>query len=432
MAYDFQEIPRPGPTRVERVAVVSVHTCPLDQPGTGDSGGMNVYVRSVSRRLAEAGVAVDVFTRNAGRGRPITQMSPGVRVIHLDAGPQEPVDKEELSQYLCAFLQSMLRFETGEAGRLGISGPVYDAVHSHYWLSGWVGRMAKERWGIPLVHSFHTLGRVKNLALARGEVPEPPARIAGEERVIRSADCVLAPTTGEAAELVTLYSARPERVRIVAPGVETDLFTPGDRHAEKAALGLGGRRVVLFVGRLQPLKSPEIAVEAVAALARRRPDLGPVELVVVGGPSGRSGVQPESLQALAERLGIGGALRLEPAVPQERLVHFYRAADVVIIPSRSESFGLVALEAEACGTPVVASDVGGLRTAVRDGVTGLLVEPDGPTGYAQGLERLLSEGPLRLAMGAAGVRYARRFDWRTAAAGLASVYEDVVESVAVS
>lgn len=427
---EVRELPRLGPARVARAAIISVHTCPLDQPGTGDSGGMNVTIRSVARRLAESGVEVDVFTRNAGRGRPITEMSPGVRVVHLEAGPEEPVEKEELPQYLCAFLQSLVRFETREAQRLDLDRPAYDVIHSHYWLSGWIGRMARERWDVPLVHSFHTLGRVKNRALANGDQPESPARIAGEERVIQAADCILAPTVGEAAELVGLYGAAPERVRVVAPGVETELFSPGDRAAEKAALGFGGRPVVLFVGRLQLLKSPEIAVEAVAELIDRRPELRDLELVIIGGPSGRGGVRPDSLRALAARRGISGSLRLEPALPQERLVHFYRAADVVLVPSRTESFGLVALEAESCGTPVVASDVGGLRTAVRDGVTGLLVPPDGPAGYARGLERLLLDGSLRQAMGAAGIRYARRFDWRQAAAGLIAVYEDLVEVAA--
>ena len=423
---DLRELPGIGPARVGRVAVISVHTCPLDQPGMGDSGGMNVYIRSVSRRLAEAGVAVDVFSRAAGRGEPVAEMAPGVRVVHLDAGPEEPVPKEELPQYLCAFLQSLLRFQTAEAERAGTSEPVYDLIHSHYWLSGWIGRMARERWDVPLIHSFHTLGRVKNRSLADGEAPEPPHRIAGEERVIQEADAILAPTVGEAAELVSLYGAAPERVRVVAPGVETELFAPGDREAAKAALGLAGRPVVLFVGRLQPLKSPDLAVRALASLVRARPDLADTTLVVVGGPSGRSGLTAERLHELAAMVGVGDSVLVVPPMPQADLVGLYRAADVVLVPSRTESFGLVALEAESCGTPVVASDVGGLRIAVRDGVTGLLVPPDGPEGYARGLERLLVDPSLRQAMGAAGVRYARRYDWRQAAAGLIGVYEDLV------
>jgi D-inositol-3-phosphate glycosyltransferase len=421
------ELSRLAPARVQRAAIISVHTCPLDQPGMGDSGGMNVYIRAVARRLAEAGVKVDIFSRAAGRGAPITHMAPGVRVVHLDAGPARPVEKEELPEYLCAFLHSLIRFEGAEAERLRAGGPVYDVIHSHYWLSGWIGRMAGRRWDVPLVHSFHTLGRVKNRALANGDRPEPQQRIAGEQKVIADADCILAPTVGEAAELVHLYGARPERVRVVAPGVETELFAPGSREAAKRRLGLDGRQLVLFVGRLQPLKSPEIAVQAVARLIARRPARADLALVMIGGPSGRAGITSESLHVLSEDLGIGPSVRFEPALPQEELVHWYRAADLVLIPSRTESFGLVALEASSCGTPVVASDVGGLRTTVRDGVTGLLVPPDGPDGYAQGLERLLGDDALRQAMGAAGIRYSRRYDWRQAAAGLLSVYEDLVE-----
>ncbi|MFY9588881.1 MAG: glycosyltransferase, partial [Actinomycetota bacterium] len=218
-------IPRVKPANVERVALVSVHTCPLDQPGFGDSGGMNVYVRSVARRLAEMGIAVDIFTRWAGPEQHVVDVDPGVRVVHLEAGPDAPVEKEELPRYLTAFLQSMMRFEADEAARLNVSSPIYDVVHSHYWLSGWIGRLARERWHIPLVHSFHTLGRVKNRTLAPGENPEPAGRISGEQRVVQAADCILAPTIGEAADLVNLYGADPRRVRVVAPGVDTDVFT---------------------------------------------------------------------------------------------------------------------------------------------------------------------------------------------------------------
>jgi D-inositol-3-phosphate glycosyltransferase len=414
------------PTAVSRVALLSVHTCPLDQPGTGDSGGMNVYVRQAARRLADMGVEVDVFTRWAGASERIREMDPGVRVIHLEAGPAEPIPKEALGEHLCEFMYALLRFEAAESEALGVT-PRYDVVHSHYWLSGRVGRLVAERWSVPLVQSFHTLGRVKNLTLADGDDPEPPARISSEERIVRTADTVLAPTPIEAAELVRLYGAEPDRVRVVPPGVDTDVFRPfpdDPRAAElRARLGLEGRSVVLFVGRLQPLKAPEVAVRAVAHLAERRPDLDPV-LLVVGGPSGRAGTGPEQLAALAETLGAPGRLVAHEPVPHPDLPVFYRAADVVAVPSRTESFGLVALEATACGTPVVASDVGGLRTAVRDGVGGLLVEPADALAFADGLERVLGDRRTAEAMGHAGARYARRFDWRRAAAGLLAVYEE--------
>ena len=219
---------------MERVAVVSVHTCPLDQPGIGDSGGMNVYVRSVARRLAEMGVSVDIFTRAAGPEQHVVDVDPGVRVVHLEAGPDAPVDKEDLPLYLPEFFASMQRFDEAEAAAAGRETPTYDVVHSHYWLSGSIGRHARERWGVPLVQSFHTLGRVKNRTLAPDEKPEPHSRIAGEQKVVHAADCVLAPTVGEAADLVNLYGADPRNVRVVAPGVDTDLYTPGDREAAKA------------------------------------------------------------------------------------------------------------------------------------------------------------------------------------------------------
>lgn len=411
---------------VERVALLSVHTCPLDQPGTGDSGGMNVYVRQVARRLAEMGVQVDVFTRASGQSPRVREMDPGVRAIHLSAGPDEPVAKEQLNDHLCEFLYSLLRFEAEECARLGVEGPLYDAIHSHYWLSGWVGRLAAERWQVPLIQSFHTLGRVKNLSLHTGDRPESPQRIQAEERIIATSDCILAPTADEAAQLVNLYGADPERVRVVAPGVDTDTFTPGDRAAAKRKVGFHpDRATVLFVGRLQLLKSPDIAVDALADLVRRAPDLDPV-LVIVGGPSGNSGLQPSDIQKFAAEAGVADRVEWHEPVPHARLVDLYRAADVLLVPSRNESFGLVALEASACGTPVVATDVGGLRTAVRHGHTGLLVPGDDPASFGAALAQVLGDPVRARAMGEAGSHYARRFDWRQAAAGLLNVYEELV------
>lgn len=408
---------------VERVALLSVHTCPLDQPGTGDSGGMNVYVRQVARRLAEMGVLVDIFTRASGQQPRVREVDPGVRVVHLEAGPDEPIPKESLQDHLCEFLYSLMRFEAAEAERLGVAGPLYDAVHSHYWLSGWVGRLAAERWQRPLIQSFHTLGRVKNLTLHVGDTPEPAARIQAEERIIETAEVVLAPTAEEAAQLVRLYNADPERVKVVAPGVDTDVFTPAGRDAAKRAMGLEGRSVVLFVGRLQPLKSPDIAVGAVAELARRVPEVDPV-LLVVGGPSGRAGLQASHIEKMAADAGIADRVILHEPVEHRRLPDVYRAADVLLVPSRTESFGLVALEASACGTPVVATDVGGLRTAVWHEHTGLLVPGADPAAFADALQRILVDPARAAAMGETGAHYARRFDWRQAAAGLLEVYEE--------
>lgn len=406
---------------VERVALLSVHTCPLDQPGTGDSGGMNVYVRSVARRLAEMGVAVDIFSRWAGMAEHVCEPDPGVRVIHLEAGPDRPVPKEELHGLLPAFLHSLQDFARVDAVR-------YDVVHSHYWLSGWVGRLAAARWDVPLVHTFHTLARVKNQSLHSADTPEPPSRIAAEERIAQSADCVLAPTAHEAADLVGLYGAPHDRVRIVSPGVDTDIFRPAtdDRRAAKDAIGLAGRDVILFAGRLQPLKSPDIAVQALASLVRTVPSSDPV-LVVLGGPSGTSGMGPTEIAKIAADLGVVDRVMIRPPVPHRDLASYYQAADAVIVPSRNESFGLVALEASACGAPVVATDVGGLRTAIRDGITGLLVPGSSPEEYARAIARILRDRDFARSMSAAGARFAKRYDWRRAATSLLDVYEETAE-----
>lgn len=411
-----------APSTVSRVALLSVHTCPLDQPGTGDSGGMNVSILHLARRLADMGVQVDVFTRaSSGRGEWLREVDPCVRVVHLEAGPDEPIPKGDLPEHLCSFLYSLLRFEGAEASRLGLDGPIYDVVHSHYWLSGWVARKVAERWAVPYVQSFHTLGRVKNLTLADGDDPEPPVRLANEERIIQTADRVLAPTADEATDLVSLYGADPARVSVVPPGVDTTIFTPdGPRD-----VGPEGDPLILFVGRLQPLKAPDVAVRALASLAARAPGLDP-HLVILGGPSGSHGTQPGDIARLAAEAGVGGRVSVCPPVPQEELARWYRAADVVLVPSRSESFGLVALEAAACGTPVVASDVGGLRTTVRHGVTGLLVPNGDADAYAEAMLHILTADGLASRMGEASARFARRYDWRTAAAGLLDVYEQQV------
>lgn len=402
---------------------MSVHTSPVDQPGTGDSGGMNVYIREVAERLAARGAEVDIFTRDRGCDGPIIrETSPGTRVIRVKAGPCAPVPKAELPRYLPAFLGSVLQLARREGRR-------YDVVHSHYWLSGWVGSSARRIWGVPFVTSFHTLGKVKNYSLARGESPEPGIRLAGEERVIRAADRILAPTPAEAAHLVGLYGADPRDIRVVPPGVDHDLFRPRDAEAAKARLQLADSRVVLFVGRLQPHKGPDVAVRTLAEVLARDPEhTSDVVLAVVGGPSGAgSGADGARLMDLASDLGVGGRVVFYPPQPQARLADFYAAADVVLVPSRSESFGLVALEAQACGTPVVAAGVGGLRYVVEDGVTGSLVGGHDPGDHAERLLAILSDREGALRMGRAGVRQSMRFSWDATAAAALNVYQELAE-----
>jgi D-inositol-3-phosphate glycosyltransferase len=405
---------------VRRVAVLSVHSSPLAPPGVGDSGGMNVTIRALAGELARAGIESDLYTRaTSSHDPPVVELLPGVRLLHLPAGPLAPVPKQTLPRYLCAFLCSLLR--AGER-----YGP-YDILHSHYWVSGWVARLVRERWDSPMVHSFHTLGRVKNLSLADGDVPEPPARLAGEERVAAAADCLLTPTPVEARQLVELYGAAPARVRVVPYGVDRARFHPGDREAARAALGVTGRHVLAFVGRLQPLKAPDVAVLALATLVRQRPDLD-VELLVVGGASGNGSGEPARLARLAADAGVAGRVRFLPAQPHDRLATVYRAADLVLMPSWSESFGLVALEAQACGTPVVAAGVGGLQHAVGDGTTGVLVASHQPEAWAGAVARLLSNPRRLAAMGAAAARFAGVHGWDRTAARLLGIYGDLVHA----
>ena len=404
-----------------RVAVLSVHTSPLEQPGTGDAGGMNVYVVETSARLAALGVEVEVFTRATRSDLPpVVEMAPGVTVRHVTAGPFEGLLKEDLPAQLCALTSGVLRAEAAhEPGW-------YDVVHSHYWLSGQVGWLASERWGVPLVHTAHTLAKVKNLALAEGDAPEPLRRVVGEQQVVEASDRLVANTVEEAGQLVDLYDARPEHVVTVAPGVDLEHFRPGGAvpqgSAARSRLGVPPDAVLLlFVGRIQPLKAPDVLLHAAARMLSADPALRDrLVVAVVGGPSGTGLLEPTALQDLAHSLGIADVVRFEPPHGgRDRLRDWYVAADAVAVPSHNESFGLVALEAQACGTPVVATDVGGLRTTVRDGVSGLLVPGHGADDWAAALSRAVADR-RRLSQGA--VAHAAGFSWGRTADGLLRTY----------
>lgn len=408
-----------------RIATLSVHTSPLDQPGTGDAGGLNVYVVEVARRLADAGVEVEIFTRATTRHRPAcVEMSPGVTVRHIMSGPLEGLAKEDLPGQMCAFTNGVLRAEAAHPpGR-------YDMIHSHYWLSGQVGWLAKERWGVPLVHTAHTLAKVKNAQLAEGDRPEPLARVVGEEQVVAVADRLVANTQVEARDLITRYGADPARVAVVEPGVDLQRFrpVPGGRAAARRRLGLPEHgHVVAFVGRIQPLKAPDVLLRALAALRDREPETaGQVTVVICGGPSGSGLDQPTALIDLANSLGIAESVRFLPPQTGEDLPALYRAADLVAVPSHNESFGLVALEAQACGTPVVAAAVGGLVTAVRDGVSGVLVDGHCAVDWAIVLGKLLDSPGRREELSAGAVGHARNFSWTRTASGLLAVYREAV------
>ncbi|MFL6100207.1 MAG: D-inositol-3-phosphate glycosyltransferase [Actinomycetales bacterium] len=402
-----------------RVAMLSVHTSPLDQPGTGDAGGLNVYVVETSKRLAQRGVAVEIFTRaTSGDLAPAVELFPGVTVRHVTAGPYEGLGKEDLPGQLCAFTAGVMRTEARRP--LGW----YDLVHSHYWLSGQVGWLASERWQVPLVHSMHTMARVKNVALASGDSPEPPGREIGEAQVVEAADRLVANTCDEAKALIDLYDADPGKVVVVPPGVDLDVFHPADRAEARARRGIpADALLLLFVGRIQPLKAPDLLVMAAAELLRDRPELRERLVVgVLGGPSGSGLRAPESLQRLVVQLGIEQNVRFAPPVSRAELAGWYAAADLVAVPSYSESFGLVAVEAQACGTPVVAAGVGGLRTAVADGVSGVLVDDHDVGHWAKVVGDLLQDesGRLRLASGA--IAQAARFSWDATVDALLDVY----------
>jgi D-inositol-3-phosphate glycosyltransferase len=406
---------------VKRVAVLSVHTSPLEQPGTGDAGGMNVYIVQTATRMAARGVEVEIFTRATSSGLPpVVEMAPGIKVRHVVAGPFEGLGKEELPAQLCAFTAGVLRAEARhEPG-------YYDAIHSHYWLSGQVGWLARERWGVPLVHTAHTLAKVKNAALADGDTPEPRMRVIGEEQVVEEADRLVANTDVEAAELVKLYDAEPDKVLTIPPGVDLERFTPGDRGAARSALGLRPDQVVLaFVGRIQPLKAPDVLLRAAAELLVRDPALrSRLVVLVVGGPSGSGLEQPRALQLLAEELLIDDVVRFLPPLAGDELAKVYRAADVVAVPSYNESFGLVALEAQACGTPVVAAAVGGLPVAVRHGVSGCLVNGHDPVEWARVLGHVALHPGRREELAGNAVDHARRFSWERTTDTLLAAYSD--------
>jgi D-inositol-3-phosphate glycosyltransferase len=406
-----------------RIATLSVHTSPLEQPGTGDAGGMNVYIVEVARRLAQAGVEVEIFTRATASGLPPTvEMAPGVHVRHITAGPYEGLSKEELPSQLCAFTTGVLRAEASRPPGF------YDLVHSHYWMSGQVGWLARERWGVPLVHTAHTLAKVKNQQLAEGDRPEPKARVIGEEQVIAEADRLVANTRVEAQELVTWYDADPTRVSVVQPGVDLDRFRPGSQAAARRRLGLPERgHIVAFVGRIQPLKAPDVLVAALAGLHRRAPELArDLTLVICGGPSGSGLDRPTALIELAASLGVSASVRFLPPQTGGDLPALYRAADLVAVPSYNESFGLVAVEAQACGTPVVAASVGGLVTAVRDGVSGTLVAGHDPEDWARVLAGLLGAPGRRAQLARGAVAHAQAFSWSRTVAGLLAVYREAV------
>ncbi|MGO8826717.1 MAG: glycosyltransferase [Acidimicrobiales bacterium] len=414
---------------MRRLAVLSLHTSPLAQPGTGDGGGMNVYVRELTAALARSGVTCDVFTRAWSDGLPeVVDVEPGLRVHHVPAGPLHAVPKESLPRVVEEFTAGVLeRMAAAPASRTDPGGGLpYTSVHANYWLSGLSGHVIKHELNLPLVCTFHTLDRVKAEAMPEEvEADMPHRRAEAEASVINCSDAVLASCTVEADQIVSLYGGDPGRVRIVPPGVDHAFFGPGHRPQARRALGLPvGGRLLLFVGRIQPLKGADVAIETLAELLEDGGE--PYRLVVVGGPSGPHGEKSlQGLHDIADARGVRERVHFVDPQPHELLSSYYRAADVCIVPSRSESFGLVALEAAACGTPVVASAVGGLTTLVDDGHTGFLVDDPDPNAYAAAVRRAFSEPLAAERFSTASVLRARLYTWRAAAAELVDLHDEL-------
>jgi D-inositol-3-phosphate glycosyltransferase len=418
----YEEVRVVGPVVPRRVAMLSVHTSPLEQPGTGDAGGLNVYVVETARRLAGQGIQVEIFTRATSSSAPAAvSLAPGVLVRQVLTGPFEGLPKHDLPGLVCQFAAAALQVEARhEPGW-------YDLVHSHYWLSGQAGRMVADRWRVPLVHTMHTMAKVKNALLATGDTAEPLTRVIGEEQVVAGSDRLLANTEDEARQLVDMYGADPARVAVVPPGVDLATFVPGGVGARRAArrkLGLPPEaQLLLFVGRIQPLKAPDVLLRAVARLIAERPTRrGRLRVAVLGGPSGSGLDRPERLQQLAAELGIADLASFHHPVSRPVLADWYRAADLVAVPSFSESFGLVAIEAQACGTPVVAARVGGLQTAVAHEVSGLLVDGHDPVDWAGALGALLDDEPRRQRMRSEAVARARQLSWDATTDAILDVY----------
>ncbi len=410
-----------------RIAMLSYHTCPLATLGGKDTGGMNVYVRDLTRELGRMGIHVDVFTRSQDEHVPhvVHELGYGNRVVHVPAGPEVPVEKRELVKHIPEFVEGVRSF----AEEKGIQ---YDVIHSHYWMSGLAAESLSDAWGgTPIVHMFHTLGEMKNRIAQTDSERETPERIAAEQRVLNRADRVIVATLAELTQLRFLYKASDRKLITIPPGVDTCHFYSIPADEAKQFIGLKpDDRMVLFVGRIEPLKGVDTLIKAMSCLKVKGMDR-PVHLAIIGGDPGASphemSVEMARLQHLCDELCMGKMVVFLGKRGQDTLPYYYSAAEVLVMPSHYESFGMVALEAMACGTPVIASDVGGLGFLVRDGETGFTV-PDGePDKLCDKLSLLLSDHDLRAEMGRCAVEVAQSYDWEKIAKQIVNVYEGLVK-----
>jgi D-inositol-3-phosphate glycosyltransferase len=407
---------------IERVAYLAMHTSPLLQPGVGSAGGMNVYVDELACTMAGRGVESVVFTRRTDPDQPaVIEVRDGYRVVHIDAGPAGSLPISELMPYVAEFGEGVV----GASRNAG-----FDLVHSHYWLSGWAGVLVKEAHGLPLANSFHTLGRVKDVARRSDEAPSSVARLRAEDGVIAGSDCVIASTPYEFDDLIEHYAASPERLCISQPGIDHALFTPGDRSEARAKLGIGVEPLILCVGRVQAHKGFDVAIDTLSLLPETLSvGSGPPLLMIVGGPSGPDGqMELEHLRTRAVAMGVAERVLFVPPQPHEVLVDYYRAADLLIMPSYSESFGLVAAEAQASGLPVVAARVGGLPYVVGASTSGLLVDGHNPQSYAAAATAILDHPDFRSSLSNGAIEFAARFSWDGTADRLVDLYDGIAKS----
>jgi D-inositol-3-phosphate glycosyltransferase len=409
---------------VDRIAMLSVHTCPLATLGGKETGGMNVYVRELTRELSRRGLAVDVFTRSQNpaipRISPGGPLGPRGRVIHLPAGPEKPYNKNDIYGHLPQFVQGVQAFAAAE-------GIHYDVLHSHYWLSALAAEELRETWGAPIVHMFHTLGKLKNQVAQSPAEMEPEQRIICEGEIMRFADRIVAATAVEREQMCAFYGADPARISVVPPGVDLTRFHRLPLAEARARIGVpADHQMILFVGRIQQIKGIDTLIRAVALLLNREPELrSHTCLAIIGGDPNAGSEQSEqaNLQALRESLGVGDLVTFLGSKDQDSLANYYSAAATVVVPSHYESFGMVALEAMACGTPVIASDVGGLSVNIAEGFNGYLVPAGDEEALASKLALLLKYPSLREHLSEQAVRWAERFGWGHIADDILAVYD---------
>ena len=406
---------------ISSVAYIAMHTSPLIQPGTGNAGGMNVYLDRLSRTMAGRDVDVTVFTRRTDEDMPVEmEVVPRYRVVQIEAGPIDRIPITEMKPFAT-------QFACGVEKWIRSGDDVFDLVHSHYWLSGRCGVRLKDALGLPLANSFHTLGKVKDAARHPLEAPSSDDRLVTEQEVIARSDCVIASTPHEFDELLEHYGASPERLCVSPPGVDHGVFHPGDRSLARNHLGLGDSRIILFVGRIQSHKGTDVAVQALGHIPKYLSDgSGPTVLHIIGGASGSDGEEELSrCMDTMKRLGLEDRIRFFDPVPHATLADHYRAADIVVVPSRSESFGLVAAEAQACGIPVVAANTGGLPYVIDVAESGLLVDDYDPAAFATALSAILEHEPFATRLSRSAVSFSRRFSWDSTTTRLLELYEGI-------